>query len=154
MAFNITMYYNDSEKNKMSKELRTLRMYSGELKDATSIVNPVITINENISSIAKANYLYISEFQRYYFITNIRSIKTSLVEISAHVDVLMSFKDEILSNSAIVKRSENNWNLYLDDGSIRVYADSIVLTKKFPSGFTTQNYVMAIAAPDVSTSNE
>lgn len=150
MAFSIILYYNDSEKNRINKSLRELRSYSGTLKDESSIINPVIVVNETVATLAKGNYMYIAEFGRYYFITNIRSIRTGLTEISGHVDVLTSFATEIRTNRAILNRSENNWNLYLNDGSLRVYANSIVLTKKFPSGFTTQNYVMAIASPDTS----
>lgn len=151
MAFNIVLYNNDSEKNRVTKTLRELRTYTGTLRDESSIIDPVILVAENIASIAKGNYLYINEFGRYYFVTGLKSVRTGLTEISAHVDVLMSFADEIKSNNAILNRSENNWNLYLNDGSLRVYANSIVLTKKFPSGFTTQNYVMAIASPDNAT---
>lgn len=151
MAFTVKLYYNDSEKNKLSKSLRDLRTYTGTLKDQSSVTDPIVLVAESVSSIAKGNYMYIQEFGRYYFITNIVSVRTGLTEISGHVDVLMSFADEIKSNNAILNRSENNWNLYLNDGSLRVYADSIVLTKKFPSGFTTQNYVMAIASPDNAT---
>ena len=46
---------------------------------------------------------------------------------------------------AIVKRQENRWNLYLDDGSFKVYQNPMVLTKAFPQGFTTQEFVLAVA---------
>lgn len=148
MAFEVVLYYNDSEKNRLSKSLRLLQTLTGELRDETSIINPSILFEDTVTTLTRANYLYIADFGRYYYINDIRSIRNGLTEVSCHVDVLMSFASEIKTNNAIINRSENNWNLYLNDGSLKVYSNSIVLTKKFPSGFTTQNYVMAVASPD------
>ena len=42
------------------------------LKDDTSIINPVLTLNlKSHSKLRKCNYIYIPDFGRYYFITNI-----------------------------------------------------------------------------------
>ena len=76
---------------------------------------------------------------------NIRSIRNGLVEFSCHVDVLSSFATDIRNNIGVVKRQENKWNLYLNDGSFKVYQNPNVLTKAFPSGFTTQELVLAVA---------
>ena len=90
--------------------------------------------------------MYIQSFNRYYFINNITSISSTLVQFDCHVDVLMTYANEIMTNnSAIIKRQENDWNLYLNDGSFNIYQDSIVQTKAFPSGFTTQTFVLAVA---------
>ena len=145
-GFNIQIMRNDSENNRLNKRnLTTLGDYLGVLKQPSSIIDPVILITENIESLVNANYMYIQKFNRYYFIKDIISIRNGLCEMHAHVDVLMSFKDEILQCEVICKRQEGLWNLYLDDGSFQVFADRIVLTKAFPSGFSTQNYVLAVA---------
>lgn len=144
-GFTVNIMRNNSENNRLNKDITTLGDYLGVLKQPSSIIDPVILITENIESIVNANYMYIEKFNRYYFIKDIISIRNGLCEIHAHVDVLMSFKSEILQCEVICKRQEGLWNLYLDDGSFQVFADRIVLTKAFPSGFTTQNYVLAVA---------
>lgn len=145
MAFNIILQKNNSENNRVSKSLKTILTVSGVLKEETSIIDPVIKIECDLASVTGCNYLSIPAFGRSYFVNNIRSIRNGLVEFSCHVDVLSSFASQILKNSAIVKRQEKSWNLYLNDGTFKIYQNPNVLTKAFPSGFTTQEFVLAIA---------
>ena len=145
MAFNIVLQRNNSEQNKLTKEITDIITVSGELKTETSIIDPVIMIECDLASVTGCNYMSIPAFGRSYFVNNIRSIRSGLVEFSCHVDVLSSFASEIRGNTAIVRKQENNWNLYLNDGSFKVYQNPNVLTKAFPSGFTTQEFVLAVA---------
>lgn len=145
MAFPIVIMFNNSERNKLEKDTETITTLSGVLKEGTSIIDPVILFQGEVQDFRKANYMYIQAFQRYYFINNMRSIRNDLWEISAHVDVLNSFKNQINNCRGIVKRSKNKWNLYLNDGSFKVYQNPKVLAKKFPSGFSTYEFVLAVA---------
>lgn len=145
MAFNIVLQRNNSEINKISKNVDTILTVLGVLKEETSIIDPVIKIECELSDVTICNYITIPVFRRSYFVNNIRSVRNGLVEFSCHVDVLSSFADEIRGNTAIIKRQENNWNLYLNDGTFKVYQNPNVLTKAFPSGFTTQEFILAIA---------
>lgn len=145
MAFNIVLQTNNSEPNRVTKSVSDIMTLSGVLKEDTSIIDPVIKIECDLATVTGCNYLSIPAFGRSYFVKNIRSVCNGLVEFSCHVDVLSSFADGIKANSAIVKRQENSWNLYLNDGSLKVYQNPIVLTKAFPSGFTTQEFVLAVA---------
>lgn len=145
MAFNISLQRNNSERNRVTKDVENLMTVSGELKTETSIVDPVILIECDLSAVTGCNYVSIPTFGRSYFVNNIRSIRSGLVEFSCHVDVLSSFAEQIKQNTAIVRKQENNWNLYLNDGSFKIYQNPNVLTKAFPSGFTNQEFVLAVA---------
>ena len=145
MAFDIILQNNNSENNRVSKSVKTILKVSGVLKEETSIIDPVIKIECDLASVTGCNYLSIPTFGRSYFVNNIRSIRDGLVEFACHVDVLSSFASQIRRNSAIVKRQENSWNLYLNDGTFKIYQNPNVLTKAFPSGFTTQEFVLAVA---------
>ena len=145
MAFNITLQTNNSEENKLDKALTDIMTVSGELKAETSIIDPVIVIECNLATVTGCNYMTIPQFGRAYFVNNIRSVRNGLVEFSCHVDVLSSFKSQIRANKAIIKKQENDWNLYLNDGTFKVYQNSIVATKPFPSGFSTQQFILAVA---------
>lgn len=145
MAFNIVLQTNNSEPNRLTKSISDIATVSGVLKDGTSIIDPTIKIECDLLTVTGCNYLSIPSFGRSYFVKNISSIRNGLVEFSCHVDVLSSFADSIRSNKAIIKRQENSWNLYLNDGSFKVYQNPNVLTKAFPSGFTTQEFVLAVA---------
>lgn len=145
MAFDIILQVNKSEKNKVTKTLTEIMTVSGVLKSETSIIDPVIMISCELSDVTKCNYMTIGSFGRSYFVNNIRSIRSGLVEFSCHVDVLSSFADSIRENTAIIRKQESKWNLYLNDGSFKVYQNPMVLTKAFPSGFTNQKFVLAVA---------
>lgn len=145
MSFAIKLQTNNSERERVTKTLVDITTLTGELKAETSIIDPVIMVEADLSTLVNCNYMTITAFNRSYFVNNIRSIRNGLVEISAHVDVLSTYATEIKANSAIVKRQENDWNLYLNDGSFKVYQNPMVLTKAFPSGFTNQEFVLAVA---------
>lgn len=145
MAFNISLQINTSEREKLSKTLNDIIIVSGVLKEETSIVDPVIMIECDLNAVKNCNYMTVPAFGRSYFVNNIRSIRNGLVEFSCHVDVLSSFASQIRANTAIIRKQENDWNLYLNDGSFKIYQNPNVLTKAFPSGFTTQEFVLAVA---------
>lgn len=145
MAFNITLQINNSDKHALDKTVTDIVTLSGVLKGNTSIVDPIIVFEGDISNYVNCNYMTISTFGRSYFVNNITSIRNGLFEISAHVDVLSSFKTQIRGNSAIVRRQENSWNLYLNDGVFKVYQNPMVLTKEFPNGFSNPEFVLAVA---------
>ncbi len=145
MAFNIVLYQNNSEPNRIGKDLTEIATVSGVLRDATSILTPRIAIEGDISDVTGCNYFYIAEFGRYYYITDIQSLRHNLYDISGRVDVLETYKEQIKANTALVFRQENAWNLYLNDGSFKTFQNPIVLTKEFPSGFSSLSYILAVA---------
>lgn len=144
-GFEIILQTNKSEKNKLDKDVDNIITLSGILKTETSIIDPIILIEGDLSNFVTCNYMTIPLFNRKYFVTNIRSIRNGLFEISAHVDVLSSFTSQIRTNLAIIHRQENRWNLYLNDGTFRVYQNPMVLTREFPTGFSTFEFVLAVA---------
>lgn len=145
MAFTVALQSNSSPKNQLDKSISGVLSVSGTLKDGTSVIDPVILVQAPLSTLVNANYMTISAFGRSYFITDIRSIRNDLVEISGHVDVLSTYAAGIRGNNAIIYRQENDWNLYLDDGSFQIYQNPSVLTRPFPSGFSTLEFVLAVA---------
>lgn len=142
---NITLLKNISENNKIGKTLTIISSISGSLRDQSSIIDPVLIVSGSTSIIMESNYLRIEDFERYYFIKNIVAIRTGIWEITAHVDVLETYSTQIKAQTAVIKRQEKKWNLYLDDGIFKTYQNPTIVTKVFPSGFTSQNFVLAVA---------
>ena len=98
------LYKNHSEKNKIRKSLTGEVEYSGTLRDETSVINPVVMIHA--TNLSLFNYAYIPEFHRYYYITDIVSVRTGLWRVTMSVDVLMSFKSGILDLNVILSDTE------------------------------------------------
>lgn len=96
----ITLYVNNSERQAINKTLTSALTLTGSLRSESSVINPSFIIETQNPS--GYNYCYISEFGRYYFITDITSVRTNLWRIECSVDVLMSFKSSILDLDVIV----------------------------------------------------
>ena len=143
---NITLYTNKSAKNVVDKNLTTLgNTLTGYLRSESSLIDPIIRFEGDISTYVHANYMYIAEFGRYYYIKDIKSIRNEIFEITAHVDPLMTYKTELRSLKAVIYRQQNDWNLYVNDGGIKMYQNPHVVLKNFPQGFNTFNFVLAVA---------
>ena len=143
--FNIVLQVNSSEKERLDKNITDIATISGTLREKTSLIDPVIVIEGDLSNYVNCNYMTIQAFNRSYFINNITSVSNNLFEISAHVDVLTTYKDQIRTNDAIIARQEKKWNLYLNDGVFKTYQNPFIVTKAFPSGFTSQHFVFSVA---------
>ena len=143
MSFTIQTMYNSSDKNVVSKRLTQLGSFTGVLKESTSIINPIIKIEGSIPT--NCNYLYIEQFGRYYYVTDIKSVTNNIYEISAHVDVLKTYDAQIRACTGIVSRQQAKWNMYLDDGIFKTYQNPKFKTVNFPSGFSTMEFVLAVS---------
>ena len=141
----ITLYNNISEYNAVNKSITELTTLTGTLREESSIIDPVITISDIDDYISSVNYAYIPDFNRYYFITNIESVRDNLWRISFHVDVLYTYRAEIKSNHAIIERNEDQYDLKLNDGLFKTQQNPRIAQFSFPSGFNTWNFVLAIA---------
>ena len=144
---NVTLYTNSSENYRIDKVTTLVASYTCTLKNDTSVENPVILIASS-SNLSGINYMYIQEYGRYYFVTDIVSVKNGLWEISGHVDVLYTYKSGILACSATLKRQENLFNLYLDDPEFKTYNNSDIVTKVFTGGNglkKNMDYILVVA---------
>lgn len=147
MGFSVDFYNNESPVEKIGKTLINKHTVSDViLKRDTSILRPVLLI-ASIQQIYFYNYMYIPEFGRYYFIDDIRSVHDNLWEVSAHVDVLETYKDSILTNQAVIRRQQNRYNTYLNDPEWKVYADENVVAYHFSTTpfSKTMKYILAVA---------
>lgn len=142
MSFDIIFYKNRSEPNRLDKTsyLDRYTQISGVLRNSTSIISPTIDIQfewrqdyvvdgqgtwvisdgkkvilATLEELLQCNYCYIEAFKRYYYITDIVSVRQGLWSISMSVDVLMSYKDIIKQQRGIVARNEFDFNNLLND---------------------------------------
>lgn len=142
---NLTLYVNNSEKNKIGKNLTNDFPLSGTLRDTTNIINPVILIELN--EIGNYNYCYIPDFNRYYFITDITVIRTGLFAISLMVDVLESFQTSIKNLSVILLNTQNvGTNNYLSSQVFRNNVKSKTVILNFPNGLNDSGEFILITA--------
>ena len=145
MAFTISLFKTNSENNRVVKTLTDDKQLSGELRNQTSVLNPSIRI-ESADNISAYNYAYISEFGRYYYITDIVSVRTNCWVVSLRCDVLMSYKDEIKTITGVVVRQESNPNKLLVDRLERIQSDKEIDILYYPDAFSKNlQYVLVTA---------
>ena len=145
--------YNKSKKERVYKNVdwENSGYRTGSLVESTSITDPVILIQGGKSLFTGVNYFYIPDFGRFYYIRKIETIRTGVVRITGHVDVLYSFADDFKGNTAIFSNMQQSgvsfgFNKYLNDGTFRVYQDRVVINKyEFPEGFSHSEYILVMA---------
>lgn len=149
MSFSIELKQNNSPLNFVNKELIDKVTVTGVLRDGANVVDPVLLIESHLTEdiVGSINYLYIPVFKRYYFVTNITAEVDGLWTLEGHCDVLMTYREQIKRQEAIVSRQENIRNMYLDDGSFMAYQNPYIFTRYFsnPSPFASEEYVLIVA---------
>jgi hypothetical protein len=139
----IQLYRNISTAERVNKSITAVgSALTGTIKEESSIIDPVITIAAQ--NLPDANYLYITEFKRYYYINNIVCDYDGMFQIEAHVDVLMSNAATIRHQRAVVAKQQYRYNLYLNDPDYRTYSDPWIITREFPSGFSDPCYLLTL----------
>lgn len=143
----INLYKYKSPNIYINKTLESVADYEGTLRDECSVTDPVFEV-ESSNNLSQANYCYIADLHRYYYITEIVAVTNKLWRISCHVDVLMTYKPQILAHEAIIARQENQWNILLNDGNtFKVQQNSDIIVKEFSGGsdtFSGGSYVMML----------
>lgn len=109
-TFKLELYNNTSEDNRVDKTnyLTKVGELAGVLREESSLIDMSLTLE--IEELPLFNYVYIEQLNRYYYVTDIVSVKYKLWTISLSVDVLMSYKNALLSCSAFVDRNENSYD--------------------------------------------
>lgn len=97
----LILYKCSDDKRQLTKTLTDALTLSGTLRDQSKIVTPEILIQQSPMGY---NYCYIPEFERYYFINEITNVRSSAWIISLKVDVLMSFRTDILAMNGLVSQ--------------------------------------------------
>lgn len=141
----IILYTCSAENRQVNKTdyITEVARLTGNLRQKNvSVIDPVITIQYS-GEIINCNYAYIPEYKRYYFINEFSNIVNGIVDISLHVDVLMSFKDEFLENDGYVDTSLNYGNFYINDTNTPVQQNTdLFVVKQFTSPFSGSSIVM------------
>lgn len=141
----IILYNNQSERNAINKNLTNAVTLEGNLREESNIKNPSITVYA-VSPINR-NYAYIPQFSRYYFISEITSIRNNVWRITLTSDVLMSFRNEILNSYAVIDHTkETQINNYLKSDIWQTLVKDFTDIVNFPSGLLdTGEYILITA---------
>ena len=115
---NIDLYINRSDSRKVYKDISQIgATKSIQLLESCSIENPVIIVQMN-DSLYTANYAYIAQFGRYYYIADKTIIEGNKCRLSFKSDVLKNFFNACGSSPVIAKRSSSHPDYRIADHRI------------------------------------
>lgn len=155
----ITLYKFDKRIDSTARpneEIKSVQLECN-LKNDCSIVSPVIRIiniprgNPAIEPF-EYNYAYIEKFNRYYFTKDWKFVN-NMWECELSVDVLASYKDNIVSSRQYVARAQVTVSNAVDvaDGSALVLTESVNTTNSgdslYRGGYSDGYFIVGIASP-------
>lgn len=139
----ITLYqiYDDAKNvNKTVDNTTKITELTATLKGDCSVEEPTLEIEYSASYI-NANYVYISDWGRYYFIKSktVGTYKRIYLELSE--DVLYTYKTGILNMVCLVERVQNQKDaaMLMVDKAFKALGRHLISTRKFPYKFTKKD---------------
>lgn len=119
-----------------------------QLKDGTSVLSPTLIISGS-GTITGYNYAYISDWKKYYFITDTTINTGGRYEVAMTCDELASWKASIGNYSCFVQRAASTYNSMIYDNAISNTENNITATSAstdlpVPFDFDAGTYIVRI----------
>lgn len=102
------------------------------IKDSTNLMQPTFILKTN-PVVYNANYLFCSFTNRYYYIRDITAMTGGRIAVTCDIDVLYTYRNEILNSSGWVVRSDgvsvedDNYKMLHNDYPFRQDYDTLGL---------------------------
>ena len=122
---------------------------NAHLKEQTDIDFPTFELGGQYYD---ANYLYVEEWQRFYFISKYKLGSAKVYEVQCEVDGLASLKSDILASSQFVMYSSSDYNRWIRDdrvplilhGADYVHSASAIIVNNLPLFEASDNETVLI----------
>lgn len=161
MTLKLYSFIGDNKLSDKSNNITLIETLEGNLKENTSFQTPSILIKlgeyeyitdgtnyvyganskliyyyDQFDTIITANYCYITEFNRYYYIVDRQISVTGLLRLDLREDVLFTYDSSIRALSGLVARNENSYDVYLKDDLVNFEYDKTI-TYQVPANLST-----------------
>lgn len=132
----IQFYHTKNDPRELNKTLSAITDF-GEITMSPKgaqidLINPEFILHYN-SKIGSANYFYLRDSGRYYWMDEPIVEEGQRMIIRGHLDVLQTFKSDIMKCKITVNRNENAKSPYLNDTNFPVEEKALRDLAKFPS---------------------
>ena len=135
-------FYNCSDENKkLKKNISFISDKEIYIMEGVDILRPVFILSD--FDIANINYCYIDKFKRYYFI-EWTTQENGMFLATCKVDALFTYKNSILTISALIKRQEFVYDEFLIDENVKEKVGTFTEKKKIGSIGNTISYVLTV----------
>ena len=128
----VIFYKYNGIKNKINKTLENGLTVNDVIMHNDFDINAFELLIKNNNFSSEYNYCYIQDLGRYYFIESVEKMNGSIYKIRLTVDVLKSFSTQIENIQAIIVKSENPDDNFVDCEKSENYTSEVInLTDNF-----------------------
>ena len=114
----LILYTNTAETNRLDKT-NSLTALTTEIDvepvNDFDVLNPVFSLVSPSTYYNNANYCYSSTLGRFYFIRKTTILSGNRLQFECEIDVLNTYKNQILNLTVTAARSTNKYNKYIQD---------------------------------------
>lgn len=143
----IELFKTQTDSNHLTKVLENPAPLTGTMRGVVDLINPIVTVELAQDNPARySNYAYISEFDRYYYISKVVTVRNNLYELHLTVDVLMSYAEQILQLNCIISKSTDNGSRYLPNDAFKTLVKNKTDVLQFPNGLLESGEFILITA--------
>lgn len=141
ILYNISDEFNRKDK-RLNNETKVAEL-DCHYKEPCSLEDPVVHLKRTNFNF---NYIYLPDVQRYYFLNEPPTLQPGgIMELSLHVDVLTSFKNNVAQSLIIAERSYNHPNMEIEDPMVRSQKTVKREVRKIAdSPFTGRSYILMV----------
>lgn len=127
----VTLYTCTADRRKLDKTaaLVAVSTMSGTATSAVNLLAPVLSVSGDVPD--NANYAYIEELSRYYFITNKTKAIGDKTIVNFAVDVLQTYKEDIKNIKVVASRSSSKFYRYIADSFQQMSNKPQIVYKNF-----------------------
>ena len=121
------------DSRKIDKTITLVSTYSNAvIVGDMSIQAPTILLQlDSFTDVINFNYIQIPELRRYYYVVDSSIRGDGFVQLQCKVDVLKSFKTDILSSTQYVERQQNKCTYQLPDNLYNIKSNRNLTIKNF-----------------------
>ena len=128
----VIFYKYDGIKNKINKTLENGLTVNDVIMHNNFDITDFELLIKNSDFNSEYNYCYIQDLGRYYFIDSIERMNGTIYKIRVSVDVLKSFSSQIENINAIIVKSENPDNNFVNCEKSETFENEVInLTDNF-----------------------
>ena len=128
----VIFYKYDGIKNKINKTLENGFTVNDVIIQNDFDITDFYLLIKNTTFNSEYNYCYIQDLGRYYFIESVEKMNGTIYKIRLTVDVLKSFSTQIENIQAVITKSENPDNNFVDCEKSENYTSEVInLTDNF-----------------------
>lgn len=162
MSFTLKLYWCDDDPRKVTKTLIDTGADSNlivensqvNFKEGHGMMDFTVTMRNtsNYRPFDRVNYIKVEkittgvprpwDMDRYYFVDDIIRQPEGQYKFKCHMDVLMTWSDQIKALSVTLDRSETIFNGYLPDGEYSALGYRAIVCKAFPYALDQDSYVL------------